>query len=181
MSTHPDWDVRFLDGLGVEADAVELVILPVKLRFRFGPENLEHLQELVAHGAAVSIGNAQGVELLLQPAHADAAYHPAVGQHVQRREHLGLHHRVAVGQDHHRAPQPDYVGTSGHISQQGHGLQERVFCRTCEGTVGGVGVLVRTGGGEHDVVPGQRRLETQGFRPPHEPLQAITIEQLRNA
>ena len=75
MPAHPDGDVGLLHRLGGELNPVYLVKPAVILRVALSPEDLENLQELVAHGAPLVVGHSQGLKLLLQPAHSHAAYH----------------------------------------------------------------------------------------------------------
>ena len=103
MAPNPDRDPWLLDRLGLELDSVDAVVLAVELRVRLAPERLHDSQELVGHRAALVVVQSQDLELFLQPAHSHAANDAAAGQNIQRREHLGLDYRVAVGQDDHRA------------------------------------------------------------------------------
>ena len=158
-------------------DAREVEVSAVVLGVGFRPQHPEYLQELVGDRPPFSITLSQDLELFLQPTHADAAYHSPAREHVQGGEHLGLHHRVAIGQDEDRAAQLDSLGASRQVAEKGHRLQKRVVRRPREGACRSVRVLVGAPGGQHDVVPGQHGLEPEVFGRPDELLQPRAVGQ----
>ena len=85
--------------LGVAADVGEGHELADVGGVVAGPERPEDLDVLVGAGAPPGEGDAEGVELLLQPAHTDAQLDPAARQVVEGGQLLGQDQRVAQGQD----------------------------------------------------------------------------------
>ena len=151
------------------------------LRDFLGPQRVEYFEELVGHGTAVGIWDAQDVELLLQPTHSDAADDPAAGQDVQGSEHLGLNHRVAVGKDQHRAAQPYFAGAGGHEPQHGHCFQEWFVGRPLKGAGRRIRVLVGAAHGKHDVVARHHGLKAQALGALAELADSFGIGQSGNA
>ena len=114
----------FCSGKGSAADVGIAVELAGEAGGRAGPELLEDRDPFVGHRAApVEIGAVQRLELLLQPADADAQRDPSAGQDIQRRHHLRRQHRVAIGQHQHGGDEAQPLRRAGHHAQDGEGLQ----------------------------------------------------------
>jgi hypothetical protein len=79
------------------------------------PERAEEIDILIGPPPALMKGDAEHVELLLQPPGCDAEEEAAVRQHVEAREFLREHHRVAVWEDEYRRAQFDPRRDRGHV------------------------------------------------------------------
>src|SRR5262249_10649496 len=95
-ATDPDRWMRLLHGPRREAEIAETNGVALEARCVRRPQLLEHAQRLVAPATASVEGRAEDLELLLPPAHADAADEASVRQGVDAREHLGHEHRMAM-------------------------------------------------------------------------------------
>jgi hypothetical protein len=72
-----------LDRLRVEAHGVEAYERAVVARYLVAPEAAHGLQVFAAPPTAMLEGNAEGLELLALPAHADTELDPPGGKNVQ--------------------------------------------------------------------------------------------------
>src|SRR5262245_16286974 len=89
MPPDPDRRVWLLDGSGQAAERAETIEAASEGRRILRPQRLEDPDVLVAHRTpAVEVRRAQRLELLPQPAHADAHRHAAPREHVDGRQRL---------------------------------------------------------------------------------------------
>jgi hypothetical protein len=78
------------------------------------PQRLAGHHGFIGHGTAFGEGlRADGDELLLHPADADAKGQPPAGQHIQCRQHLGGEHRRAVRHHHDGGDDAQLLGARG--------------------------------------------------------------------
>ena len=124
MAADPDRRMRLLQREGFAADVGIAVELAVEAGGRLRPELLEDRDPFVGHRAApLEVGAVQRLELLLQPADADAQRDPSAGQDIERGHHLRRQHRVAIGQHQHGGDEAQPLRRAGHHAQDGEGLQ----------------------------------------------------------
>ena len=83
-------------GFGSKPTGGNVVERAVVARVGVGEQLLEHLELLVAALAAVVVGHAEHVELLLHPPHADAEDEATARHHVERGHRLGRQDRRPV-------------------------------------------------------------------------------------
>ena len=129
----------FCSGLGIEQHVGEAHVLAAIGGRVFGPQLAEGLEALVGDLAALLERGAQQLELLLHPARAGADDQPAVGEHVDGRQHLGRQHRRPMRHHHHRRQQPQPLGAAGEegdgrelveaMPMLGGGKRRRSACR----------------------------------------------------
>ena len=86
-------------GFGYELSSREVRELARERGARLAPEPAHHVDVLVGARAAPLERDAERVELLAQPADADAEVDPAARQAVERRDLLREHERVALRKD----------------------------------------------------------------------------------
>ena len=126
FTTDPEGRMRLLNRLGEKPDVGETHVLAFECRIIGSPKLLEGADVLVGHGSTLVEGlAAHGFKLLATPTDADADDEPAARQHVESRQSLGRHQRVAMGHDEHRGRQPNGAGAPGHVCQRRdllHGL-----------------------------------------------------------
>ena len=125
-ASNPQGRVGLLHWLGLHFETLQMVVLPVEHRLLFGAKQLEQLDVLVAHCATVGEVAVQDLELLPQPPHAYAHDDPSLGQDVQRGDHFGVEHGVAVGQHLHADAKAHPLGDARQKGQQGEGLEDVV-------------------------------------------------------
>ena len=80
---------------------------------------------VVGASAALGEGDADGVELLLQPAHPHTQLHPAARQVVEGGDLLGQDHRVALGLDQDPGGQVDGGRGRGQVGQPHQRVRDR--------------------------------------------------------
>ena len=97
-------------------------------------------------------GDVERVELLLEPADADAEVDPPAREPVERRHLLGHVDRVALGQEQHGGAQTHAAGAGGQVGQGDQGLEQAAAGRGGDAPVLGVGVVAGVLGEEHDVL-----------------------------
>ena len=95
---------------------------------------------LVGHAAAGIKISVERDELFSHPPHSGADDEPAAGDNVQRRQHLGVEHRVSVGQYQNAETQVDGFRYRREIGQRGDGFQDQVFGVEGKASVRAVGV-----------------------------------------
>src|SRR6202011_3543531 len=84
IAAHPDRQVRLLERLRLQGDRTEGHIAALEVRLFLSPQLDDRLDIFVAHPAALVEGNAEQVELLLQPPDCERDGHPAAAEPVQR-------------------------------------------------------------------------------------------------
>src|ERR1051326_813864 len=173
----PDRRMRLLHRMRQALDRIEPVELPGERGRRLGPQRLEDPDVLVADRAAPVEGvRAERVELILQPAHADAHGDASLRQHVDGRQRLRGEDRIAIRQDHHARHEAEprrLRRDEGHEAQ----LLEGVALPR-EAAVGGVRILRVDLHGEHDVVRDHRRRKAQRLRAPPQSLERLRRRRL---
>ena len=122
-ATDPDRDV---------AAAVVRVVLP-------GLADLA--DQLVGQAPPALEVDAERLELLLRPAHAETEHEPAAAELVEVRRHPRDQQGVPVRRDQHGGSEADRVGDPGEPAERGEGFVER--CRVLLGDVGRDGDVVR--------------------------------------
>ena len=110
-------------------------------------------------GAALLERHGHRVELLAQPADADAEVDPPAGQVVEVDHLLGRVHGVALGHEADAGAEPDAVGDGGQVGERGERLEQAGVAAAGEPAVGGVGVLRLVVVEQHDVLGHPDRLE----------------------
>ena len=88
-----------LHGLRVEKRAGEGEARSLVARDLLRPQGAHRLDGLVRARAAIVEGHAEGPELLLEPADADAEVDPSAGEVIEIRHHLRRVDRRALGHD----------------------------------------------------------------------------------
>ena len=137
----PDVDGgRLLHRLGVHLARGEVVDLAVEGGGVVEPERAEHLEVLVGPAAPALPGHVEDVELLLQPADADAEVHPPAREPVERADLLGGVDGVALGEEQHRRAEPDPGRARRQVRQRDHRLEQPAPRRGRDAAVLGVGV-----------------------------------------
>ncbi len=129
---------RALHGAGMGVDAGEVGEAAVELGSLVVPEAGHGVEELVRHGAALGEVGADGAELGLEVADADAEREAPTGEHVQRRQLLGQHDRVALREDHDPGRQPDPRRRRGGERERQERVERRVL-RAPSATAGPAG------------------------------------------
>ena len=129
------------------------------------PEGTHGTDRVVGATTPLGEGDADGVELLLEPADADAESHATAGEHVEGGQLLGQDHRVPLGHDQDAGRQVDGRGHPGQVRQPDQRIGDRgvVVARHLPRRVIGVGRLVA--GGHDHVLDGPERLEAHLFGP----------------
>ena len=106
-----------------------------------------------------SNGRGHDLELLAEPADADAEVDPAAREHVEVDDLLGGVHRVALRHEADAGPETDPVGDGGEVGEGGERLEQAGVAGAGEPAVGGVGVLRLVLVEHHDVLGDPDRLE----------------------
>ena len=140
--------------------AVEAHETALERRSLLAPQRAQHGDVLVGARRSVLEGCADGLELFLQPADADAEQHAPAGHHVERRHLLGGDHRAVLGQDENAGAELDGLGAGGDV---GH-PDQRIGQRKVEHAAGHAAIVrVRILGcvalGHHRVLDRPSRLE----------------------
>jgi hypothetical protein len=118
LAADPDRRVRLLHRLRLEADIAEADMLAREFGCRLRPERLAGHDVFVGHPTAGGeIRQLQRLELLLQPAGADAEGQAPFRQHIDGRDHLRQQHRWPVRHHRYRGDQPQRPGLGG---DEGH-------------------------------------------------------------
>src|SRR5699024_3595370 len=111
--TEPEpWAVR-AEGLGVEVDVTEGVVLSGEVARRTSPQSPPGSEVLVEEGAAALERDAQGIVLVPTPTDRGQHDEPPFAQEVQSRQFLGEEQRVPQGNDDRARHEPDPVGDRG--------------------------------------------------------------------
>ena len=111
--------MRVLHRVRYAAQFLERIELTFESDRVLGPTFLEDLEILVADGPPlVEISRVQRFELLTEPADTNADGDAPLREHIDGRQHLRRHHRVAVRQDHYTGDQPRGRRQRGHIRHQ---------------------------------------------------------------
>ena len=105
------------------------------------PERVQHLEVLVGALAPALPGHVERLELLLEPADADAEVDPAAREPVERRDLLGHVDRVALGQEQHGRAQADGAGAGGQVGEGDQRLEQAAARGGGDAPVLGVGVV----------------------------------------
>jgi hypothetical protein len=120
LAAHPDRRMRLLHGLRTKGDVVEPAVGAVELRPLLAPQFLPGGDILVGHPAAFLEGRrVDRLELLLEPARADADGEAAVRQVIDGRQHLGGEHRRPVRHHHDRRDEAELRRPGGHEGHRG--------------------------------------------------------------
>ena len=103
-----------LGGAGAGVGVGERGELAVVRRLALVPELAEHGDVVVGPLAALGERDADGVELLLEPADADAELDPSLGEVVEGGDLLGDEDRVALREDQDAGAEADRAGGGRH-------------------------------------------------------------------
>jgi hypothetical protein len=95
VAADPDGDGA-AGGARAAAELVEAEELALERHAVVAPAGAHDPDGLVGPGAATGVGNAQQLDLLAHPAHAGAQDDPTWRQVVERGQHLGGQHGMAV-------------------------------------------------------------------------------------
>src|SRR5262245_47673688 len=106
MTADPDRN-RALHGFWRHAEPLEPHELTAVAHALVAPAGFHDPDRLVAPGAALVVRHAEELDLLLHPANPGAEDDAAGRQMIERRQHLGGEHRMAMRQDEHRRAEPD--------------------------------------------------------------------------
>ena len=106
-AANPDRRMRLLHWLWEEGCVDELEVAPVEGDLLLRPQRTQETDILVGTLAAFTKGDPEQIEFFLQPARCDAKQEAASRQHVEARQLLRQHQRVAIRQDEHGRPQSD--------------------------------------------------------------------------
>jgi len=115
------------------------------------PGGADREQVLVGQPAALAERDAERVELLPEPADADAEDQPATAEVIEVGGHPGDQQGMPVGHDDHRGAEQNSVGDAGQPGQRGERLVERRR------------VLLRDVGGDRDVVGHHQQVEAEAL------------------
>ena len=103
-----------MNRLGVDQQSVDFRILSLKRHVLLRPDRAEGVDVFVGDDTAfLERRGGDGVDFDLLPTGSDADVEAAIGQHVDRREHLGRDDRRTVRHDHHGEHQPDLFSFRG--------------------------------------------------------------------
>ena len=150
-AANPDGRMGLLHGLGVDVHIVKREETSVEGGGARFPASFPEAQVLVCAGAALSVGDSQGVVFLLIPAGADSGDGTSAGHLVEGGKHLGGHDGVAVGHYQHGGSQL-YGGSPRRDVGQRH-----------QGVVDVPPRLVAGGVVNDDVVVDEEGIETKFF------------------
>ena len=131
---------RLLHGLGVHLAGGQVVDVAVEGGRLVEPERAQHLEVLVGAAAPALPGHVEHVELLLEPADADAEVDPAVREPVEGADLLGGVDGVALGEEQHGRAEPDRARARRQVGQRDHRLEQAAARRGGDAAVVGVGV-----------------------------------------
>ncbi len=126
VSADDDRD-RLLDRSRICVDSGEVDEAAVKFRMVVVPEVLHRVEILVGDRAAILEVGADRAELGLEIAHTDAEHRPAVAQHVEGRELLREHDRVALREDHDAGRELDRRGVGRGPREREQRIERRVL------------------------------------------------------
>src|SRR5499433_3962225 len=170
VSAYPDRWMRLLHRGGQALQSVEAVEASREGSRALRPERLHDADVLVAdRAAAIEVGRAQGLELLAQPAHADAHGDASLREHVDGGEHLCGDHGIPVRHDHDARDQAEPLRLARDESHEGELLEGITLPR--EGAGDRVGIPRVDGHWEDDVVRDHHRAEAHGLAALHERLE----------
>ena len=150
LAADPEWRMGSLHRLGREFNVGELQVLPLELRVLLIPERDEGAQVLVGDGTAlVERGrHHQRTGLLAVPAYTEQDVQPAVGEHVNRGQHLRGEQGIAVRHDH-EGHQPYPGGLAGQKTDDGQDF-ERVLGGANTGDCPAAARILRLDDPRHD-------------------------------
>lgn len=173
--------VQMGPGHGRRSHAQAGQVVPSPANVRLGscarPEGAQRGDVRVGYGAAgVEVGVQRG-ELLGQPAHANPDDEPAVGNHVQRGQHPGVEHGMAIGQHQHAETQPDAAGYGGQIAEGGHRLHDAVAGGERKTPVAPVRISGTQLVGHDDMIAEEHAVVTQRLAALGDPRQVIDVGQ----
>ena len=114
LAADPNRWVGLLHRLRLEQDVGEFDVAAREARIVLGPQLTERIEIFVGDRAALGKRRyAERLELFLHPTRADAEGQPAIGQHVDRRQHLGLQYCRSVWHDGDRGDEAQPRGFAG--------------------------------------------------------------------
>ena len=145
MAADDDRHARPLHGLRIRLERRPAEVLPGERLGRLLPERAQRAHRLGRARGAVLERDAERLELLAQPADADAEDHPPVRQHVERRDLLGDVDRMALRQEQYARREAELFRHGGREGEGQKRVQERDVLRT--------GDLARRAVGIHRAVP----------------------------
>src|SRR5204863_799120 len=117
--------VGLLHGLRLELDRPEGEEPAVELRRGLGPEGAQRAHALArARGAGAEL-DAGGLELLGQPADADAEREPPAREHVEAEREARADEGAAEREELDVGPEPDARGSGRAVREQDQGVQMR--------------------------------------------------------
>ena len=123
----PDRDAALLPRLGHGADRAHTVEGALPIHRLAGPARAHEVQILVGDRSAPLEGlGVERLELLLEPADTRPEDDAASREHVQRRQHLGRDHGIAVGDDQHARPEPHARRLAGEVAHERQRLEVAV-------------------------------------------------------
>src|SRR5579859_2761332 len=168
---------RFRDRLRIAADMIEFHELAREAGTVAGPQCAHGRDILVGALAATLEGNAERLELLLQPAYADAELDPAAAEIVERGDLLGQHQRVALRQDNHGRHEAQPRGCSGDPCQPDQRIGQFRRWTAWQSAARRIGIDALVVVGKHDVLDSEHRIETGPLRQAHQTARPFRIEE----
>ncbi len=150
------------------ADGLEAKELAGERRALLRPARAHDADGLVAPRAAARVGRAQQLDLLAHPANARTADHAPGREMVERREHLGRQHRMAMWKHEHAGAESDPVGHPGHQGQRRQRLEKiaRRWQREIAARV--VGIARGDAPRDHHVIADPQRVVAERLHAPRE-------------
>ena len=117
----------------------------------------------------------QRLELLLHPADADADGHPTARDHIDRRQRLGVEHRVPVRHDHDARNNSQRLGAAGDERHQRQLLETFAFAD--ELALDGVGISRVDFGRQDDVIRDHHRGESHSLGRRQNSREIVTVRE----
>ena len=140
--------------------AVEAYEATLERRPLLAPQGAQHGDVFVGARRSVLEGCADGLELFLQPAHADAEQHAPAGHCVERRHLLGRDDRTVLGQDEDAGAELDGLGAGGDVGHPDQRIgQRKVEHAASHAAIVRVRILGCVALGHHRVLDRPGRLE----------------------
>src|SRR5579864_2647488 len=122
MTADVDRHAAALHRLGKTLEVMKIEVLAVEAGYILAPQGTHRGDRLVGARAALMEVQAERVELLLEPAAADAQDDAAARKHVERGDLLGDVERMALRENQDAGGEPDAAGDRGGVGER----QQRV-------------------------------------------------------
>jgi hypothetical protein len=139
------------------------------------PQRAQHGDVLVRTLAAALEGHAEGIELLLEPADADAEIDAPAAEQVQGRHLLRQHQRVAQRQDEHAGHEPQARRRRSHPGHPDQRIGDRRGRVAGQPAARGIGVSRLVVEREDDVVDGDHRVKANVLGQPRDAARVLGI------